>query len=89
MKPIILLKVTPESFHDVQLWEIQDYYDEKFTDYHVLVVPLYNNDKKEPIKMEVFYEKDFTTQEKGALRERINTALEKLKENTDAKTKYY
>lgn len=62
-KPICVVKVVDSATAFVPIFELQKILDDKLTDYHVLVVPftyLSEDTCYEPMRVQVFHEKDFT-----------------------------
>jgi hypothetical protein len=58
---------------------VQEYFDEKWNDYHVLVVP--SHDMEEVMELEVFYDKDFKETDYETLKALIMDELKKLKDD--------
>ncbi len=56
-KPIVVIYYNPPS-DGTEHWRIQEIVEEKWPDYHPLVVP--NPNQERVIELEVFYDKDFT-----------------------------
>lgn len=61
-KPICLIKVDRSNGRFIEISEMQQYFSTKMRDYYVLVVPFEQPEDEydEPIRLQVFYEKDFT-----------------------------
>lgn len=82
-KPICFIQYNPKSFIlpvgiKITMAEMNGYLAELFKDYYVLAIP---EDRLNPenMKMQVFYAKDITEIEIQQLRDKVNEAIENIK----------
>lgn len=79
-KPICLVSVfvqdIPDMSFETQMYTLQSALDDRFEDYHVLVIPA-KHDQKDIIQMEVIYKRDFTLAQFDEIKEIV---IERLKD---------
>lgn len=73
IKPIVVIKIDGTRSHFDPLYQLNEMFQSYLKQYYVLVVPFTN--ETEPIKFEVFYEKDFTELKYQELKDIINDYL--------------
>jgi hypothetical protein len=62
-KPIVIVKLNHRVLIEGRITgivEVQDILSNQMPDYYVIAVPTHENYTDEPIRFEVFYDKDFT-----------------------------
>ena len=84
-KPICVVKVDDNKDSGLEsLWHIQRVIEDKLPGYYVLVVPVRRSlmdSDYEPIKIEVFYEKDFTENKFNELKDLVLKSIEQYKKH--------
>lgn len=83
-KPICLIKVDNSKLRFVELFKVQEFFEKRLTDYHVLAVPFQQSSEEydEPMQLQVFYEKDFTEVQYKELRSMVSEAIDSIKKFT-------
>jgi hypothetical protein len=76
-KPICVIKLDLQHKPFLDLAEIQELLEARFTDYHVLVVPFAQPEDEhyEPYQVQVFYEKDFDEVKYEELKKIVSDAV--------------